>query len=199
MIDRKELGRRIAQIRKLKGLTQEAMAERLGLSASGVASIEIGRSDTSITRLQDIAKVLDMKLIDLLFGEFDGMGQMRRSAVPDYRNFDPIEVFTDPDLRSLQAKLLRYEQRAREHENKLMAFRDLLHFVRFFSARENVEPEQLHIKLSQASKARLPTLGLDENEARYARSLLMGLLNIYFDVSDEPESPGSSGTKDEGA
>ena len=192
MIDKKELGRRIAQIRKLKGLTQEVVSERLGLSASGVASIETGRSDASLTRLQDIAKVLDMQLIDLLFGEFDGIGMMRKAAVPDHSNFDPIQVFTDPDLRSLQAKLKQYETRAMQQQDALMDYNDLIMIVGYVCASQNVDPKALNATLADAENARLPTLGLSEDETKAARGMLRSLLHNYLKRDQSNTSQGET-------
>jgi len=42
------LGRRIAELRREKGLTQEALAEAMGVSRNHVADIELGTRNTEV-------------------------------------------------------------------------------------------------------------------------------------------------------
>ena len=56
----------IRQIRLQKGLSQENMAEMLGLSTTAYGDIERGRTELSVSRLETIAKVLDIPLMQLL-------------------------------------------------------------------------------------------------------------------------------------
>jgi transcriptional regulator with XRE-family HTH domain len=53
-------------LRTAKKLSQESIAEKLGLSVSGYAKIERGESDISIVRLAEIADVFEIKASDLL-------------------------------------------------------------------------------------------------------------------------------------
>ena len=47
----KEVGTRIKQLRKEKGLTQEQLAEKLDITAGTIGKIEIGRTGISIDLL----------------------------------------------------------------------------------------------------------------------------------------------------
>jgi transcriptional regulator with XRE-family HTH domain len=47
----KTLGRRIAELRREKGLTQEALAEAMGVSRNHVADIELGMRNTGVWSL----------------------------------------------------------------------------------------------------------------------------------------------------
>ncbi len=47
----KTLGRRIAELRREKGLTQEALAEAMGVSLNHVADIELGVRNTGVWSL----------------------------------------------------------------------------------------------------------------------------------------------------
>lgn len=62
----RDLGRRFAEIREDRGLTQDQMAERLGISTKYLQRIERGRSMTLLT-LIDLANRLRVGLADLLF------------------------------------------------------------------------------------------------------------------------------------
>jgi transcriptional regulator with XRE-family HTH domain len=60
------LGERIRMLRLAKKLTQENLAEMLGLTATSYSKIEQGKSDISITRLQNIAEKLETDASELL-------------------------------------------------------------------------------------------------------------------------------------
>lgn len=60
------LSERIRQIRMQKGLSQENMADMLGLSTTAYGDMERGRTDISLGRLENISKILDIELPDLL-------------------------------------------------------------------------------------------------------------------------------------
>ncbi|HEY2093501.1 MAG TPA: helix-turn-helix transcriptional regulator [Thermoanaerobaculia bacterium] len=45
------LGRRIAELRREKGLTQEALAEAMGVSRNHIADIELGTRNTGVWSL----------------------------------------------------------------------------------------------------------------------------------------------------
>ncbi|WP_349677723.1 MULTISPECIES: helix-turn-helix transcriptional regulator [unclassified Flavobacterium] len=60
------LGHKIKKLRELKDLTQEYMAQELGLNQSAYSKIESGASDVSFSKLEKIATVLGLKLEDIL-------------------------------------------------------------------------------------------------------------------------------------
>ena len=60
------LSERIRQIRLQKGLSQENMADMLGLSTTAYGDMERGRTELSVSRLENVAKLLDVPLPELL-------------------------------------------------------------------------------------------------------------------------------------
>lgn len=56
-----EIGNNIRRIREIKNYTQEAVAERVGMSVSAYGDIERGKSDVNFTRLGEIAEALEVK------------------------------------------------------------------------------------------------------------------------------------------
>jgi transcriptional regulator with XRE-family HTH domain len=61
---------KIRFMRQSKNWSQEEMADKLGMSVNGYANIERGETDVSFSRLEQIAKVLEVELLELLnFGE----------------------------------------------------------------------------------------------------------------------------------
>lgn len=65
----KTLGRRIAQLRREKGLTQEALAEAMGVSRNHIADIELGVRHTGVWSLLLICKALGLPP-EALFEDF---------------------------------------------------------------------------------------------------------------------------------
>ena len=53
-------------MRTVKGLSQEDIAEKLGISANGYGKIERGETDVQWSRLQKIAEVLGISVKDLI-------------------------------------------------------------------------------------------------------------------------------------
>lgn len=63
------LGARIAQKRKAKGMTQEALAEKLNISSQAVSKWENDVSSPDISLLPELARVLGITVDELLSGE----------------------------------------------------------------------------------------------------------------------------------
>jgi transcriptional regulator with XRE-family HTH domain len=59
------LGRRIAELRKARGLTQEAFAEQCGYSTDFVSLVERGLNAPSVAGLEKVAKALKVEVRDL--------------------------------------------------------------------------------------------------------------------------------------
>ena len=66
----KEIGLRIAQMRKRKGLSQEELAVRVKLSRPSLAQIELGNRGINIQEFQRFAQVLEFSLDDFVSKDF---------------------------------------------------------------------------------------------------------------------------------
>lgn len=64
-MDAKELGLKIQELRKLKGMTQEDLAEKTGLSVRTIQRIESGEVDPRSYTLNQIAEALGVEITDL--------------------------------------------------------------------------------------------------------------------------------------
>ncbi len=54
------LGKRIKEIRKSKGFTQDALAEKIGIDSKHLSRVECGKNNPSLDLLYKIASVLDI-------------------------------------------------------------------------------------------------------------------------------------------
>lgn len=61
-------GKRLAEVRKSRGLTQEELAEMLDISAVSVTYLETGRRWPRLLTLHRIAKALKVSVADLFAG-----------------------------------------------------------------------------------------------------------------------------------
>ena len=59
-------GRRLRELRKAKGLTQEALAEAADLSGNYISDLELGLKVPSLTILVRLSEALDIGAPDLL-------------------------------------------------------------------------------------------------------------------------------------
>jgi transcriptional regulator with XRE-family HTH domain len=75
MINTQILGQRIAESRRKIGITQNALAERVGVTAQAVSKWEQGRSCPDIAILDEVADALGISLFELL-----GMDERQKSG-----------------------------------------------------------------------------------------------------------------------
>jgi transcriptional regulator with XRE-family HTH domain len=61
----KKLGRRIRELRRLRKLTQEQLAEALGCSVEFISLVERGVNAPSVASLADYARVLTVEVREL--------------------------------------------------------------------------------------------------------------------------------------
>lgn len=66
MIDYVAIGRKIRMYRNQSQITQSDLAEKLNVSAKYISAIERGVSKVSLIRLDEIANLLNVKIVDLL-------------------------------------------------------------------------------------------------------------------------------------
>lgn len=78
------VGKKIKQLRELRNFTQSYMAEKLSLSLGGYSKIERNETDVTLSRLNQIAKVLDTDIATIL-------------------NFDSKQVFNQYNNKSATA------------------------------------------------------------------------------------------------
>ena len=64
MENKKLLGRRIKEIRKSRGLTQEQLSEMIDIETSSLSGIESGRFYPSLHVLEKIAQVFEVEVIE---------------------------------------------------------------------------------------------------------------------------------------
>ena len=64
------IGQRIRKIRKAHGLSQEELAEKVGISTTHMSHIETGNTKLSLPVFVDLAAALEIRTDELLYDEF---------------------------------------------------------------------------------------------------------------------------------
>ena len=79
----KSIGTRISQLRKIRGLTQEKLAEEIDITTKHMSSVERGASSLSLEKLIITVKCLDCTLDYLILGDNkkDGTGSLPASIL----------------------------------------------------------------------------------------------------------------------
>ena len=73
IVDYIKIGSRIRNQRKEKGLSQEQLAEQIGISLSFMGHIERGTRTASVETLARISKALEMDMHYIVFGHSSGL------------------------------------------------------------------------------------------------------------------------------
>jgi transcriptional regulator with XRE-family HTH domain len=103
---------KICLLRKVKGWTQEEMAEKLQMSLHGYANIERGDTDVQLSRIEQISQVFGIELKDLI--NFDGKSVLNNIA-SDECNFTNCFNSSNKNLEhELEKCQLIIEQQAKE-------------------------------------------------------------------------------------
>lgn len=79
-LSQKQIGQRITELRKLKGLSQEDLAKRIKISRPSLAQIELGNRSVDILELQKFSEVLEFSLDDFVSNEFSAANQSEEFA-----------------------------------------------------------------------------------------------------------------------
>ena len=69
-LTQEQIGSRIAELRKLQGFSQEALAKQINISRPSLAQIELGNRAVNILELQRLSIVLKFSLDDFMSGDF---------------------------------------------------------------------------------------------------------------------------------
>lgn len=98
-----ELGGRIAQLRKDQNLTQQQLADELGVNQQVVASYEIGRRRVPVSALPGLAKALAVPIEGLL-GVANGAAK-RGPAPKLQRQLERVSQLPKPQQRFVEQML----------------------------------------------------------------------------------------------
>ena len=83
---KKDLGQKIQKIRKAKRITQEQLAEQVGIDPKSISRIELGTNYPTPETLSTIAKALEVEIYELfVFNEISFI-QMKKEIIESLDN-----------------------------------------------------------------------------------------------------------------
>ena len=106
------IGKRISLTRRAKGMTQETLAEKLGVSPKHISHIECGTSSLSLKSLIEFCKIFDCSMDYIIFGNSESK---LLSKLPSEIT-DILHTGTDADLDRLNRYLHIYVELLSNHK-----------------------------------------------------------------------------------
>jgi|SRR3990172_9984355 len=101
----KDLGARVAQLRKDQALTQAQLAERLGIAQQTLAHYEVGRLRVAASMLPTLAKVLVTSVEKLIGQNPERAGGTRGPAPRLQRQMERLSALPRPKQRAVMEAL----------------------------------------------------------------------------------------------
>lgn len=122
---------KIRKIRELKDWSQEQMAEKMSMSLNGYAKIERGETKLHLDKLEQIAQILDIDIVELITsGEKNVCVQINEhthlSSV--YQgNSEQSQVI---EIEKLKLSLRYSQQLLEQKDNEIKALKDVIELLK---------------------------------------------------------------------
>jgi len=106
VLDYYKIGQRIRSYRKILGISQDQLAEQVGISVTHMSHIETGNTKLSLTVFVAIAKALNVPADNILYAETDNRSALSGELAAILNNISPqqLRIITDV-IRSLKNSL----------------------------------------------------------------------------------------------
>lgn len=114
-----KVNEKIRFLRESKSLTQDEMAERLGMSTNGYAKIERGETRLTIPKLEQIVEVFDTDILELI-----SLGENKVVYIQDSDNHS-INII-NPTSQDLAAEIIQLKQTIAHQQEMLEAKNELI-------------------------------------------------------------------------
>lgn len=108
-MDYYKLGQQIRKYRKVHGMSQEQLAEKIGISVTHMSHIETGNTKLSLQVFVDIARALDISADDLLSESTPARRDQYADIVSilDMCSVQEVKILTDM-VKSMKISLDKY-------------------------------------------------------------------------------------------
>lgn len=109
-MDYYKIGQKIRKFRKAHGLSQEQLAEQIGISVTHMSHIETGNTKLSLPVLVDLAKCLEVSTDDILFDSTPDKSSYLNelSNILDSCSAKEVQIITDI-VKSTKIALDKYK------------------------------------------------------------------------------------------
>jgi transcriptional regulator with XRE-family HTH domain len=118
---KKSVGEKIRRIRESKGFSRERVADELNITHGAYSKIERGESDPNTQRLEQIAKILKVSIIDFfedvaVFSEDSGKYGYATKA--EVENISKLVSILVKEIEKLREELLKAKPATRKKNKK---------------------------------------------------------------------------------
>ena len=96
-LTKKQIGGRIAELRKMKGFSQKELALRIKISRPSLVQIEAGNRSVDVLELQQLSLVLGFSLDEFMSAEFSASEKLETST--DLKSKKSVERISVPTLQ----------------------------------------------------------------------------------------------------
>ena len=121
---------KIRYMRQSKNWSQEDMADKLGMSVAGYAKIEQGKTDAKFSKLEQIASVFNMDIVELLsLGEKNIICLIGDNSVnvSQIMGVSKDLVF---EMQKLQLNLEHKEEMLSQKDKEIAALKEVIELLR---------------------------------------------------------------------
>ena len=87
-LSQKQIGQRITELRKMKGLSQEDLAKSVKISRPSLAQIELGNRSVDILELQKLSLILEFSLDDFMSKDFSAIHEVESKVEATEKKVD---------------------------------------------------------------------------------------------------------------
>jgi len=101
-LSQKEIGQRIAGLRKIKGFSQDGLAKNISISRPSLAQVELGNRSVDIMELQNLSIVLGFSLDEFMSKDFTPDSYQDSEDVEDKVETNPPKVTERISVPTLQ-------------------------------------------------------------------------------------------------
>ena len=109
-MDYYKIGQRIRKIRKIQGISQEELAEKVGISVTHMSHIETGNTKMSLSVFAALAHELNVKADELLYDDLNKVRDLNTNEILEILNVSTTQeicILTDI-LRATKKSLEKY-------------------------------------------------------------------------------------------
>ena len=127
-----ETHEKIRVLRELNQWTQEEMAEKLEMSAGGYAKIERGGSQLNLSRLEQIAKIFNINVLELVQND-KGFTVQINDIVNQDNGTNQISVYSSPnevEIEKLKMIIQHKDELLQQKINENKLLRDMLELIK---------------------------------------------------------------------
>ena len=134
MVTEMTLMDKIRAFRTIKNLSQENVAQMIGISSTAYAKLERGETEMTYTRLEQVSKALGVKLSDLVnFGE-NGFFYMNNSSSNSVNSSSPHALTVNNASKEATELVIEVQKLRAEKEGFI---KEIVHLNKIISLLEN--------------------------------------------------------------